>query len=214
MAGRYNRWLRAKLADRIEANGGYHRGRNQSFALSWCVRYYGGITDAASAVSALIEGEYILNEADLHMQCPDFEEKFTVAQFNAQWENAQEHLQEDLMEDEGLRMWSPDTAKKYGFGYVGPGADRPFNMKLAGYGGGGKHVCLVDFEGCSLQRYNRDLADDIRNHLQGESIPNVWCRKLMGIMDELDEVLTEENAKRCGRFYEADHLARELGLLD
>lgn len=36
----------------------------------------------------------------------------------------------------------------------------------------------------------------------------------MGILDELDSVLTEENAKEQGNFYEADWFANELGLID
>ena len=43
---------------------------------------------------------------------------------------------------------------------------------------------------------------------------NSWCRLLMGIMYELDEALAEENAKRCGRYYATDYIARELGLFD
>lgn len=219
MAGRYNRWLRAKLADRIKANGGRH-DRHDSFALSWCVRYYGTLITAAEAKAALVEYEHVINEADLLLQMPDFEEEFTLDMANAMWDYAQEHLQDDLHSDEGLRMWSPETARRYGFDYTGPGADRPFEMALGSYGGGGggKHVCLTEFEGRKLKGFNREFAEMVQGHGNPDSsypmLPNLWCRQLMGIMDELDEALTEENAKRRGRYYEADHLACELGLLD
>ena len=48
--------------------------------------------------------------------------------------------------------------------------------------------------------------------LSHHRMTNNWCRKLMGIMDELDEALTEENANRCGRYYATDYIAQKLGL--
>lgn len=223
MAGRYNRWLRAKLASRIEDNGGYHARRSASFALSWCVRFYGTVNEAEDAADALVECEHFVNHADLELQFPDFEQWWGRSidgghrKSMACYTYAQERLQDDLESDEGLRMWSRETATKYGFDYVGRGADRPFDMKLGGYGGGGKHVCLTEFEGHDLQDFCRDFADAIGNHLEGDGdthYSNEWCRKLMGIMDELDEALTSENAARAGRYYEADWLAQELGLFD
>lgn len=225
MAGLYNQWLRRKLADRIRHNGGYHNGRGESMALSWCVRYYGTIDTAEEAAKSLIEEGYFLNEADLTLQRPDFDEWFYANATshrqtgrNRKYEFACERLQDDLASDDGLRMWSPETAKKYGFDYRGDGADRVFNMELIGLGSGSKHVCLAQFDGFSLKTFNGNLADWVGDHLHPDmcapSLSNEWCRKLMGIMDELDEALTDENAKRCGQFYETDWLARELGLLD
>lgn len=224
MAGRYNRWLRAKLAARIEHNGGYH-ARHDSYALSWCVRYYGVVDSAEEAIKGLVEHEHFLSAADLLLQYPDFEEWYAEhasmdrnTGVDPKYDFAQSALQDDLRSDEGLRMWSPDTAERYGFEYKGDGADRPFDMELCGLGSGGKHVCLTEFEGVRLNRYNRDLAEWVAAHLDPDGyspgLSNEWCRKLMGIMDELDESLTDENAERCGHYYETDWLARELGLFD
>jgi hypothetical protein len=219
MAGKYNKWLRAKLAARIESNGGYWT-RHEPFALEWMVYYSGEIADAEDAKKGLVEHEHFLSEADLLLQFPDFDEWYeeNVGDGRQMWEHAQELLQDDLSNNEGLRMWSPKTAAKYGFEYKGEGADKPFDMTLGRYGGGGKHVCLTEFEGVTLSRSCRDLAEWVSSHLDPDtyspSLSNEWCRKLMGIMDELDETLTDENAERCGYYYETDWLARELGLFD
>lgn len=215
MAGRYNCWLRAKLAARIESNGGYHAGLKASYALSWCVRYYGELATPAQVAAGLVENEHFLSGLDLQLRAPNLEELANEAiKSSTPWFYAQECLQDDLTSDEGLRTLSPATAARYGLDYEGPGAESPFRMKLGGYGGGGKHVCLTEFEGVELGMYNPDLAEQVDSHRKPDGLPtlsNRGCRLLMGIMDELDEALTDENAARCGRYYEIDWFARELG---
>lgn len=220
MAGRYNTWLRAKLADRIERNGGYHAGRGASFALSWTVRYYGAIANADDARRLLLEHEHFINEADLELRFPYFNEWFHTHfhDTNTLYEEAQSRLQEDLSNDEGLRMWNPDTAKRYGFDYKGDGAERPFYMTLAGYGSGGKHICLTMFDGVNLDQYCRDLVEAVAEHRTPDASyshrSNQWCRMLMGIMDELDAALTDDNAASSGAYYETYFIAQKLGLFD
>jgi len=219
MAGRYNTWLRTKLADRIRSNGGYSRYNDKSKPLSWKVYYFQQLENPEQAAQLLAEN-YFINMADFILNFPDFDEWFGEQDKDELWSYAQEHLMNDLMDDEGLRMWSPKTADRYGFSYEGEGADRPFDMTLEGHGGGGKHVCLTRFDGEALEGMtSEDFAAEIGEHLDSDwnwrrNFTNGWCRKLMGIMDELDEALTEENAACCGAYYEADLLARELGLFD
>jgi hypothetical protein len=219
MAGRYNRWLRQKLGTRIRANGGYSRHNEESKPLSWTVHYFQQLETPEQA-APLIAGEYYLNMADFVLHHPDFDERFAEQSKTEMWTYAQERLVDDLVDDEGLRMWSPQTADRYGFDYKGEGAERPFDMSLQNYGRGGKHVCLTRFDCETLEGMSsEDFAESIEQHLDpdvnyGRGFTNGWCRKLMGILDELDEALTEENAARCGAYYEADLLARELGLFD
>lgn len=223
MAGKYNTWLRRTLANRIRQNGGYN-SRSDGAPLAWTVRYYRGLESVEEAAKMLAETHFI-NELDMLVQMPDIDEKLaiffdTLALSSARWSHAQGCLVDDLYEDEGIRTWSPKTATRYGFDYKGEGADRAFDMELKNYGRGGKHVCLTRFDGEQLDRVtNEELADLIdpsieKNPSYDTLLPNGWCRKLMGIMDELDETLTDENAERCGRYYETDWLARELGLFD
>lgn len=222
MAGKYNTWLRTKLADRIRDNGGYC-GRGGHYALVWMVRVYTlGIDGPDEAAAALVEHEHFVNETDLNLQFPDFKAWFSgESSFSTQgmYDSAIEALQNDLSDDDGFRMWSPETAARYGFDYKGEGADKPFIMELLGVSSGGKRVALTSFDGVELAAGNmssEDLADWIEHPdwTIESTVSNIWCRKLMGIMDELDEALTEENAKRCGRYYATDYIARELGLFD
>lgn len=207
MAGKYNKWVRAKLAARIESNGGYH-AQSGSFALSWTVHFYGTISTAEQARKALVDCDHFLNEADLMLRHPDFDEWFDglADHERCMYEYAQSTLVDDLSSDEGFAMWRPETAKRYGFDYDGPGATTAFDMGLGNYGRGGKHVCLTHFEGQDLQMYNRDLSELVEQGLDGCTVSNKWCRQLMGIMDELDESLTDENAARAGQYYESDWL--------
>lgn len=221
MAGKYNTWLRAKLADRIRDNGGYSRGYHTSLALVWMVRYYStGIDDAEDAAKALVEHEYFLNEAHLILALPDFDDWFRrEISVDRAYEYSRDSLQEDLANDDGFKMWSSATAAKYGFDYKGRGADSTFDMELSCWSSGGKRVALETFEGENLKVDCSDLAGMIGGHLEIQDTDdgrysNEWCRKLMGIMDELDQSLTEENANRCGRYYATDYIARELGIFD
>lgn len=224
MAGKYNTWLRTKLADRIRDNGGYCCRYHDKYPLVWMVRVYDlGIDDAEEAKAALVEHEHFISEADLILQFPNFDEWYAaeIGEGRGVYDEAIERLQEDLRDDEGLRMWSPKTADRYGFEYKGEGADKPFHMCLEAVSSGGKRVALSMFDYEKLEIDNNELADaidpeqaDERDWCYDKRFTNSWCRRLMGIMDELDEALTEENAKRCGRYYATDYIARELGLFD
>lgn len=231
MAGRYNTWLRTKLADRIRSNGGYN-SHSDGGPLAWTVHYYSTYytAGAVEAYLKIIAENHFTCMADMLLQHPRIDEEIaqlvdadsgTVdADSGKMWEHAQERLVDDLHDDEGMRMWSPATATRYGFDYKGEGADRGFDMELKNYGRGGKHVCLTRFDCKSLDEFmNGDLADLIdpeteKDYNYDTMFSNGWCRKLMGIMDELDACLTDEAATKQGMYYEADWLARELGLFD
>ena len=221
MAGRYNQWLRAKLADRIRSNGGYRDGG----PLSWTVCYYSTYytAGAVDAYLKIIAENHFSCMADMLLQRPRIDEEIAQivdADSGKMWEWAQEVLVDDLHNDEGLRMWSPATATRYGFDYKGEGADHGFDMELKNYGRGGKHVCLTRFDYESLDKFmSGDLADLIdpeteKDYNYDTMFSNGWCRRLMGIMDELDACLTDKAAAESGMHYEVDWLARELGLFD
>ena len=225
MAGRYNTWLRAKLADRIRSNGGYNAWHQEGGPLAWTVCYYSAYytAGAGEAYLKIIAENHFSSMADMLLQRPRIDEEIAQivdADSGKMWEHAQEWLVDDLHEDEGLRMWSPETATRYGFDYKGEGAERGFDMELKNYGRGGKHVCLTRFDYETLDRFTgNELADLIdpeteKDYNYDTMFSNGWCRRLMGVMDELDACLTDKAAAESGRYYEADWLARELGLFD
>ena len=240
MAGRYNTWLRSKLADRIESNGGYYADRYSHYPLEWTVCFYESIDDADTAKVLLIEHEHIINETAFNLQFPTFKEwwEFDADDEDADDEDAdevvlgdlgerecpssedlhswaQEALCEDLKNDEGLATWSPKTAARYGFDYKGPGSDIPFSITLENHGRGGKHVVVCEFEGRELTGLRaEELAEIVRGGAENDYVTNKWCRWLMGMMDEWDVMLTDENAKRCGLYYMTNSIARSMGLFD
>lgn len=209
MAGRYNTWVRKALLNRLEWHNYY--GDRTWYALAYTVMFYESIVTAEEASELLIENGHFLNEADLAIRFPDFESRFGALDGSDMYREAQEQLVDDLSSDEGYRTWSPETARRYGFDYTGDGADRPFKAEFCTMGRGGKHVVIVEFDGVSL---NEDLADRIvcNDWEYTECISNQWCRKLMGMMDEWDVMLTTTNAHECGKYYMTDYIARELGL--
>jgi hypothetical protein len=223
MAGRYNTWLRTKLADRVRSNGGYS-SRSDGGPLAWTVHYFSSaaLEDVQKVLDMLAE-DYFSSMADMLLQYPTIDTDLATllgSSERTRWEYAQERLADDLHDDEGLSMWSPATTARYGFDYKGEGAERGFDMELKNYGRGGKHVCLTRFDYESLDRFTNDeLAELIdpaieKDYNYDAMLSNGWCRKLMGIMDELDKQLTDEAATECGMYYEVDWLARELGLFD
>jgi len=229
MSGRYNKWLRQTLAERIRNLGGYN-----NFPISWSVPIYAYIDSTDKAIRLMVEHDHFLNEVDLFLQFPCFEEWFELeleheddsdfGNLNGRtcptetdlWNEAQERLADDLTgNDDGMRMWSPDTAKKYGFEYEGLGADKPFDCKLGNYGRGGKHVCLEEFDGRNLKDVrNDDLATMVEGCDTYDNCSLTWCRRLMGMLDEWDEMFLPANVERAALYYQTDALARAMGLFD
>lgn len=217
MAGRYNHWLRTKLAERIRGNGGYSE-RHTKHALVWMCRVYDvGIKDVEDAVRGLVDAGHFLSEADLTLQAPDYAQ--SIAEYLDYGSAASrihaavcDSLQDELVNDHAYRMWSPETARRYGFDYSGDGADQPFDMDLSCVSSGGKRVSLTVFEGVPLSGYSYDFAE----HVAPEEIDsggayfrpsNVWCRRLMGVMDELDTLLSRESVMAQARYFALDILA-------
>lgn len=230
MAGRYNTWLREKLAARVEHRDGYWATSYTHYPIEFTVRYLATAGAADKVIGRLIEQGHFMNETDLMLQHPLFKEWYEgdvrtdygvlndreCPSDESLYEWSQSSLIDDLNNDEGFKTWSPKTAAKYGFGYTGPGADTPFECDLGTYGRGGKHVCVMSFQGVKLAGISvSGFVEIVRTpEPYGPRFSNVWCRQLMGMMDEWDEMLTDENATRCGEYYMIDEIARAMGLFD
>lgn len=217
MAGRYNHWLRTKLAERVRDNDGYSE-RHTKHALVWMCRVYDdGVEDVEDAVRGLVDAGYFISEADLALRVPDYariiDERLDCGRAgNRLYIAVCESLQDALANDQVYRTWTPETARRYGFDYEGDGADQPFDMGLSCVSSGGKRVSLTAFEGVPLSGYSYDFAE----YIAPEEIDsggayfrpsNVWCRRLMGVMDELDTLLSRESVMAQARYFALDILA-------
>jgi hypothetical protein len=211
MAGKYNTWVRKALLARL--NGRYYYSGRTRYALSYTVEFYESIDSPEQANYLLIKHGHFVNETDLAIRFPNFEELFGELDAQEMYRGAQEQLVDNLTDDEGFKTWSSETAHRYGFDYTGDGAERAFEVVFHTLGRGGKHVVVVEFEGVLL---DEDLTERIgrSDWTYTRGVSNQWCRKLMGMMDEWDVMLTTENAHECGKYYMTDYIARELGLFD
>lgn len=216
MAGKFNTWVRQQLAARIRDNGGYW-GRHTHCPLSWTVHLYEQVDTAAKAQDALVAAGHYLNEADMALQAPEFEVWWEangdITTNVHEW--AGEAVRDSLDEDEVYRTWSPESAKAVCMDYAGRGADKPFNMCFALRGRGGKHVVLTEFEGVNLTSYtNKELVEVVENVDHSDPyamhVRNAWCRQLLGMVLELDKLLTDEAALEEYRYQYGFYLSQLL----
>ena len=217
MAGKFNTWVRQQLAARIRDNGGYWGDRHTSYPLEWTVYLYDRIDTAAEAQDALVAAGHYLNEADMALQAPEFEVWWEangdITKNVHEW--AGETVRESLDEDEAYRTWSPESAKAVCMDYAGRGAAKPFDMRLTLRGRGGKHVVLTEFEGVNLTSYTtEELAVVVENVAPSDPyvmhVRNAWCRQLLGMMLELDKMLTDKAALGAYRSHYGFYLSQQL----
>lgn len=64
-----------------------------------------------------------------------------------------------------------------------------FDVTWSFQGRGGKHLCLNEFEGKSLEMSSEDLAERIRTDDSGE-YSNAWCQQLVAFIHECDLCFT------------------------
>lgn len=215
------RYWRNRLITAIQATGGYFSNHTR-YPLEWTVHCMPDV-ECDTIRKSLVEGGWFIDQADLTLQYPDFdawfEQKYGETPFsdNGLYSMAQEQVCDDLKDDDdGVRMWSPATAKKYGFDYVGDGAERPFDMELETQGRGGKHVVLTRFEGWTLTGMSNESMVEFLESMNEkggndyDNISNVKVRQLLGMIEELTMALTTENAEANALYYAADRVARDL----
>lgn len=68
--------------------------------------------------------------------------------------------------------------------------DTSYDVKFTCEGRGGSHVCITEFEGVDMRKFDKEqlLDDDSSNY------SNWWCQKLLAMMHEWDICLTSKNA--------------------
>lgn len=212
-----NYWRR-QLIKEIQKCGEYCRSLQDKYPIEWTVHCYPTL-DATTIRKSLVDLDHFQNEADLTLQCPEFDEWF-----EDNWGAggamlayiAQERVVSDLRDDEGLRMWSPKNSASVLLPYTGKGADSAFECTLNNYGRGGKHVCLVEFEGYKLEGLNQgeliNYIEDMSEKGGGSDwfMSNKVVRQLLGMLREWSEIFTTKNAEECALYYATDRVARDL----
>lgn len=196
--------VRELLADAIRRNGGY----SNEAALEWSVPVYPYFT-ARQVAAYMVKMGYFVSLADLMMQYPRWEEIYQG--FKVPWERLLEDMREGL-DGDCYRTMSPDTAKKHGREYKGPGADSGFEVEFEFHGRGGKHLCVTKFEGVDLDMSSevviQRLTDPDENDYYRYS--NQWCRDLLAMITEWNHCFrreaVESEALHHTAFYFYDHL--------
>lgn len=84
-----------------------------------------------------------------------------------------------------------------------------FDAKFGLDGRGGKHVVLTEFEGRDLDMSSEDLAGAIREDEEG-LYPNEWCRKLLMMMDDWDQMITSDAAGSEGEYLATEQLRQDM----
>lgn len=105
-------------------------------------------------------------------------------------------------------------AGKEGWIKENPYVAETFDVEFTNYGRGGKRVCVTRFEGINLNVYNEDLIEHIETGINQYGsyvpIPNKWCQKLLAMMHEWEELITEKAIKDNAEYMAAEDLRYEL----
>lgn len=92
---------------------------------------------------------------------------------------------------------------------VDPYTVEMFKVRWEFQGRGGKHLCLTEFEGGTLEMTSRDLAQNIRDDT-GADYSNAWCQKLVAFIHECDLCFTCKNVDSEFEYQCAFQLSLEL----
>lgn len=101
-------------------------------------------------------------------------------------------------------------ARKQGWKLEDPYTVPMFDVSWEFHGRGGKHLCLTEFEGRSLEHSSEDLAEMIRNPDNAANYSNEWCQKLLAFIHECDLCFTHQAVEQEWEYQASYRLAQEL----
>lgn len=223
---------RKMLAKAIENNGGYSRGYHDRFAISYEVGLYYADTDIDHIAQVAAEHHGLdLKLFEVVRDQLDWDE-------DQHWRWAQGDMAEDLNDDYAHNTYGPDTASKFGLPYrafprkykrqtdemayypstkagwilVDPYINLDFDVKFGLYGRSGKHLCVESFEGIDLTQSSESLVEEILSEdtYYSSGYSNVWCRNLLAMMHEWEEMFTSKKASAELEWRLADQLTRAV----
>jgi hypothetical protein len=133
----------------------------------------------AEGVTGSVKGTYLASIR------PEIANRYGLVYHNWPWKFAR-RTEED--------MAYYDAYKKAGWMRVEPfSKDIEFDASFELHGRSGKHLCLTEFEGRSLEMSSDKFAETLRKWDDGYS--NEWCQKLLAYIAECDEMFSSKAVK-------------------
>lgn len=185
----YGQPWRGLLIEALIDNGGYggHR-RGESSSIAYDVPLYGVDASYDNIRKVMLE-HFPATSGYPPLPEEDWDE-------NRMFEIAADDARRQVLggDDIYYRTLSPATARRYGLR-----EDIEFEVAFSLEGRGGKHLCVTEFEGRDL--YDLDLVEALQeqtgenvNHSYGR-FTNEWCRRLLAVMSEWEQLFTRKNAE-------------------
>ena len=216
------------LIEAVERNGGYG-SRWDSHPIEYVVGLYYTLGDLDDYADAMIN-EKTLDPRLWELIREDFSDNFDM---NSHWHDVQGFMAD--MDDCTYRTYGPTTAVKYGLPYekfpneykkidkdlayfpaqkegwkrVDPYINLEFEVDFTLQGRGGKHLCVAKFdghtlEGMSSERFIEALEDP------DTQFSNEWCRNLLAMMDEWDEIFTSHKVSSQFDYLMKDRILQRI----
>lgn len=221
--------LRHILADRIERNCGYNSSRWERSPLEWTARFHPNLdidyihrkTGDSRPIPDSIRGAWdesglwaqlqeavsrgLLDGDDCAYRTPSLP---AATRWGFQYYRPLVPIAQRYKRRTNEMCFYPVTGAS-GWVKVDPYTVTEFDVKFGIYGRGGKHVVLTEFEGRDLDMSSKDLAEAIREDEEG-LYPNEWCRKLLMMMDDWDEMITSKAAREEGEYLATEQLRQDM----
>lgn len=160
------------------------RSKYDSYMLNWDVKvhFYPSVEEVLDDIATY----FFINRADLLMQYPRADE--VVEEFMDEPQNLY-HLIDDMRSSvtdcDTYFTVRPEVAKKWKLGEE-TAQKKPISANFEFHGRGGGHLCVVSFEGRTVDAY--DFAEGVVD----DEYEEWWCQKLLAMIDEWDQCFTRE----------------------
>lgn len=220
--------FRKILAAQIAANGGYCRGRWDTYPLSWNVKvayFWPSLEEIMPKVEQVLQEEFRLaltavNALVQQASGPHTSEEVAAASVKILlkgWLDA-DGMSEQVLENMCNQLDGTDTykfltpAREKAFGVSTP--DAGFAVKFAFTGRMGGHLVLDHFEGQKLAGvYPKDLYEELQPGGGASNYSNRWVQKLAAFVAECDEMFSKKAVQEEYLYQIAYLLAESLSNL-
>jgi len=220
--------FRKILAAQIAANGGYCRGRWDTYPLAWNVKvayFWPSLQEIMPKVEQALQEEFGLaltavNALVQQVSAPHTSEEVAAVSVKILlkgWLSA-DGMSERVLENMCNQLDGTDTykflspAREKAFGVSTP--DEGFAAEFGFVGRMGGHLVLLNFEGKRLQGTSpRELLDSLQPDSGAGAPTNCWVQKLAAFVAECDEMFSKKAVQEEYLYQIAYLLAESLSNL-